>query len=193
MGPPGAGKGTLGRFLDHSMTQKYVSSGEIFRSLDVDSSAGELYQSYASKHQLVPDAIALEICRHYISGLIASNAFYPTRQYLLLEGIPRTRGQAEAMLEWFDINHVIVLECFNQENLRKRLHRRARIEGKFNLITEKDFEQLYSDYEKESEAIFSLFPKHLISVIEAEQKPLEVLRDVLDRLSHILSLPPRTK
>jgi adenylate kinase len=193
IGPPGAGKGTLGRILDQSGSQKYVSTGAIFRSLDPDSPAGDLYYSYAKEQKLVPDEVTLQICRHYIQGLIASNAFFPSKQYLLLEGFPRNEKQAQILLDWLDVKHVIVLECLNKENLRKRLHRRARLEGKFHVMTEEEFDYLLTEYEREKESILNQFPVHSVSIIEADQKPLEVLKQVLMRLSHILSTSPDRK
>ncbi len=190
LGPPGAGKGTLGRALDYFGTQKFVSSGCVLRSLDPDSAAGQLYDSYARQNQLVPDEVVLPICHHYIQGLIASNQFFPMKQDLLLEGLPRTVQQATSLMAWISVKHIIVLECFNKDNLRKRLHRRARAEGKFNIISEEEFDRLFIEYEQESQAILALFPKHQVTYIEADQRPLEVLKDVLSRLVHILSEPP---
>jgi len=192
-GPPGAGKGTLGRFLDQANTQRYVSSGAIFRSLDPDSSAGQLYYTYAKKKKLVPDDVTLEIWWHYVQGLIATNRYYPAHQDLLLEGIPRTAHQAQALLQWIEVRHIIVLESSDQDGLYHRMLRRARLEGKLNEMTEKEFQQQFDDYCQEIDAVLRIYPSHLISRVNAEQRSLEVLRDVLVRLSHILSSRPNAK
>lgn len=192
-GPPGAGKGTLGQFLDYAQTQRYVSSGVIFRSLDPDSSAGQLYYQYAKDKKLVPDDVTLEIWWHYVQGLIATNRYFPARQDLLLEGIPRTLPQAEALRQWTEVRHIIVLESFDKENLYQRMLRRARLEGKFHEMTQKEFEAEFHAYLENIDEILKLYPAHLISRVDAEQKSLEVLRDVLVRLSHILSSRPSSK
>ena len=189
-GPPGAGKGTLGRLLDHANTQRYVSSGAIFRSLDPDSPAGQLYYMHAKEKRLVPDELALEIVWHYVQGLIATNQYYPARQDLLLEGIPRTVSQAKALLEWTEVRHIIVLESFNKDDLYQRMLRRARLEGKLQGMTHEEFEHQFRDYLEQIDGMLQLYPAHLISRVDAEQRPLEVLRDVLVRLSHILSSRP---
>ena len=46
-GPPGSGKGTLGKFLASAGTQFHLSSGDIFRSLPAYSPAGKLYYTPA--------------------------------------------------------------------------------------------------------------------------------------------------
>ncbi len=189
-GPPGAGKETLGRFLDRAGTQHYVSSGMIFKSLAPDSPAGELYYSYATQKKLVPDDVTIEIWKYFIEGLIATNSYYPRAQDLVLDGIPRTTHQAEMLKEHIQVRHIIVLESFNKEDLYKRMRRRARNEGKFHQISLKEFEELFHDYEAEIGGILKCFPQHQISYVNAEQRSLEVLRDVLVRLSHILSSRP---
>ncbi|MBS0623440.1 MAG: nucleoside monophosphate kinase [Verrucomicrobia bacterium] len=192
-GPPGAGKGTLGRFLDQANTQRYVSSGDIFRSLDPESSAGQLYYAYAKDKKLVPDDVTLEIWWHYVQGLIATNRYYPASQDLLLEGIPRTAIQAKALLQWIEVRHIIVLESFDQHDLYHRMLRRARLEGKLQYMTEPEFEQQFKEYLAQIDDVLKVYPSHLISRVNAEQRSLEVLRDVLVRLSHILSSRPNSK
>src|SRR5689334_7523772 len=54
-GPPGAGKGTLGKFLSSAGNHFHLSSGDIFRGLSPESPAGKIYHSYAGKGHLLPD------------------------------------------------------------------------------------------------------------------------------------------
>lgn len=71
-GPPGAGKGTLGKFLSTAGNHFHLSSGDIFRGLDQETRAGSLYHTYAGKGDLVPNEVRVEIWRQYVSGLIAT-------------------------------------------------------------------------------------------------------------------------
>ena len=48
-GPPGSGKGTLGKFLSSAGNHFHLSSGDIFRSLSPESPAGQIYHNYAGK------------------------------------------------------------------------------------------------------------------------------------------------
>ncbi|MEZ5314860.1 MAG: nucleoside monophosphate kinase [Chlamydiales bacterium] len=186
-GPPGAGKGTLGKFLTSSGTQYHLSSGNIFRSLPLGSPAGKLYYSYARQGKLLPDEATIEIWKYYVEGLIATNSYYPENQDLLLDGIPRNLVQAHKLEEFVKVRHIIVLEISSMEELIERLETKALIEGRLDSIEKNMLKKRVETYEKEIEKILDFYPSHLISRVNGTQKPLEVLRDVLVRLSHLLS------
>ncbi|MCC5832849.1 MAG: nucleoside monophosphate kinase [Chlamydiales bacterium] len=189
-GPPGAGKGTLGKFLASSGMQYHLSSGDIFRTLPLSSPAGKLYYSYASKGALLPDEATIEIWKYYVQGLIATNSYYPESQDLLLDGIPRTLAQAEQIQEFVKVRHIIVLEISNMKELLRRMQFRARIEGRFDDIETSVLEKRIKIYQEDLGKILDFYPPHLISRVDGTQKPFEVLRDVLVRLSHLLSRGP---
>jgi len=191
-GPPGSGKGTLGKFLANAGSQFHLSSGDIFRSLPVDSPAGKLYYSYASKGLLIPDDAAIEIWKYYVQGLIATNSYYPEGQDLLLDGIPRTLVQAQMLGSFINVRHIIVLEISNTKELIKRMQNRARLEGRVDDVDMEVLKKRLEVYEEQIHKILDYYPKHLISFVDGGQKPLEVLRDVLVRLSHLLSRGPNS-
>ncbi|MFN0065025.1 MAG: adenylate kinase family protein [Chlamydiales bacterium] len=188
-GPPGVGKGTLGKFLASGGGQYHLSSGEIFRRLAGYTPAGKLFYSYAKKGELVPDEETISIWKHYVDGLIATNVYYPHSQYLLLDGIPRTLQQAKLIDQFISVRHVIVLESSNTDSLVERLEWRARCEGKVEEVAPSVIDRRLQAYEREIGALLAFYPVHMVSRVNGEQKPLEVLRDVLVRLSHILSRP----
>lgn len=192
-GPPGAGKGTLGKFLASARTQYHLSSGEIFRSLASYSPAGKLYHEYASKGLLLPDEATVEIWKYYVHGLIATNSYYPESQDLLLDGMPRTLAQARMLEKHIDVRHIIVLEASNEKELLQRMEHRARLEGRIDDVDPQVLKTRLETYHSQIQDILSYYPKHLISHVDAEQRPLEVLRDVLVRLSHLLSRGPSAK
>lgn len=186
-GPPGSGKGVLGRFLAGAESQYYLSSLDIFRGLPSYSPAGKLYFSYASKGQLLPDEVAIEIWKHYVQGLIATNSFYPESQDLLLDGIPRTLEQAKMLSEYVNVRHIIVLNASNTKELMRRIQKEARLKGQMEEISTEVMQARLENYESSINEILAYYPKHIISHVNAEQRPLEVVRDVLVRLSHLLS------
>lgn len=188
-GPPGVGKGTLGRFLASAGDQFHLSSGDIFRSLPIGSAAGKLYYEYAHRGDLVPDNFTIEIWQHYMQGLIATNAYNPLGQHLLLDGIPRTLEQAKLLDGMIKVRHIIVLESANMDQLISRLQCRARTQGQIEGVDPKVINNRIELYHQEIEKLLGFYPSHLISKVNGEQKPLEVLRDVLVRLSHLLSKP----
>lgn len=136
----------------------------------------------------MPDQETIDIWKCYVQGLVATNSYYPESQDLLLDGIPRTRGQAEMLDKWIQVRHIIVLEASDTEELLRRMQERDRREGKMNIDSEVLTTRL-EVYRSEIDKLLDFYPKHLISRVNADQKPLEVLRDVLVRLSHLLSRP----
>ncbi len=189
-GPPGSGKGTLGKFLANAGSQFHLSSGDIFRSLASYSPAGKLYYAYASKGHLLPDEATIEIWKHYVHGLIATNRYFPECQDLLLDGIPRTYKQAEMMSDLITVRHIILLEINNTKELLKRMQHRARVEGRMDDVDPSVLTTRLELYEKQTKSLLTFYPNHLISKVNADQRPLEVLKDVLVRLSHLLSRGP---
>ena len=188
-GPPGSGKGTMGRFLSAAGNHVHLSSGDIFRCLSPDSPAGQLFHSYASKGHLVPDNVTLKIWHNYVLGLIATNKYFPTQQFLLLDGIPRTLEQAKLLDEYIDPKGVIVLKIDNKQKLVERMKRRALIEGRHDDADEKVLMTRFKVYEETTHALLDHYPHDKIVMINADQKPLDVLKDILTKTSGILSHP----
>jgi adenylate kinase len=183
-GPPGAGKGTLGQFLGTAGSHRHLSSGEIFRGLSPESPAGKLYHTYAGKGLLLPDEVTIEIWHHYVHGLIATNRYFPSQQLLLLDGIPRTLRQADLLSRYIKVEGIIILQIDNEEALIKRIQRRALIEKRSD---DMDPKILKTRLQQDTLKLLKYYPASLQTRFNADQKPLEVLRDVLVSLSGLLS------
>lgn len=186
-GPPGSGKGTLGKFLSSAGNHFHLSSGDIFRGLSPESPAGKLFHSYAGQGLLLPDEITIQIWHHFVHGLIATNRYFPNEQLLLLDGLPRTVRQAELLQKYIQIERIIALEIDNTEPLIKRIQRRALIEKRTDDLDTKVLRTRMEVYKKDTLKLLKHYPEQTISRFNAEQKPLEVLRDVLVGLSTLLS------
>jgi len=186
-GPPGSGKGTLGKFLSSAGNHYHLSSGDIFRGLSPESPAGRIFHQYASKGQLVPDEVTIEIWHHYVQGLIATNAYFPHEQFLLLDGVPRTLPQADLIDPYIEVMQIISLEMPNIEGLIDRLKRRAMIERRMDDFDEKILRTRMQVYQDETVKLLNHYQKDLISKFNADQPPLDVLRDVLIKLSYLLT------
>jgi adenylate kinase len=186
-GPPGSGKGTLGKFLSSAGNHFHLSSGDVFRGLSPESPAGKLFHTYASKGHLLPDEITIRIWRHYVEGLVATNRYFPHQQFLLLDGVPRTLRQAQILDRYVKIVGIIVLEVDNKDVLIKRIQRRALIERRQDDADEKVLMTRMQVYENDTLKLLEHYPKNLVRRFNADQRPLEVLRDVLIDLSDQLS------
>ncbi|MCH9633667.1 MAG: adenylate kinase [Chlamydiae bacterium] len=186
-GPPGSGKGTLGKFLSSVGSHFHLSSGDIFRRLPIDSPAGKIVHQYISKGLLVPDEVTIKIWHYYMSGLIATNHYYPQQQLLLLDGIPRTETQVEILKKYIDVQKIILLDVKQEGDLFKRLQKRALIEKRLDDQNPDVFKTRMDLYMKETTKILKSYPSDLVAEFSADQKPLEVLRDVLVRLCDLLA------
>jgi adenylate kinase len=186
-GPPGSGKGTMGKFLSSAGNHFHLSSGDIFRGLSPESPAGKLYHSYASRGHLLPDEVTIQIWHHFVHGLIATNRYFPSEQLLLLDGVPRTLRQAELLEKHIIVERVIVLDVANSDVLMKRIQRRALLEKRLDDKDPHVLKTRLDVYQKETAQLLKHYPHSLLSHFNADQKPLKVLRDILVSLSDLLS------
>ncbi len=186
-GPPGSGKGTIGKLISAAGSHFHLSGGEIFRSLPPETPAGKVFHRYASKGQLVPDDVTVEIWHYYLSGLIATNRYYPKKQLLILDGIPRTENQVKLLKKYLCVVAVIVLEVKNEEVLFQRLQKRALSEKRSDDQDPEIFKTRMEIYRNKTKALLKKYPEKLIFSFNADRKPPEILRDILIKLSPVLS------
>src|SRR5688500_15365862 len=106
-GAPGSGKGTQGKILGTVPGFYHSSTGDIFRSLDLQSEIGRLFWEYAGKGQLVPDDIVIRVWKQFIKGMEFTNSFHPETQILVLDGLPRNVQQAKLLEDTIDVWKVI--------------------------------------------------------------------------------------
>ena len=91
MGPPGAGKGTQAKAVAARYGVPHVSSGDIFRTeIEAKTPLGLKIKSYLDTGALVPDDITVGA----VAGRLATA---DCAKGWLLDGFPRTLGQAEAL------------------------------------------------------------------------------------------------
>lgn len=190
-GAPGAGKGTIGQMLCAAGNHYHLSSGDIFRNLSPESKYGRVFHEYANQGQLVPDEVTLEICSQYINGLIHTNRYFPSQQMLLLDGLPRTVSQAEMLDESIDVQHIIVLDIHDEEEIVRRLSRRAKIEGRRDDADINVIHRRIEEYRAKTVDVLNHYPKKIMRHYNADLSPIEVLRDVLVGSSHALVLDPK--
>jgi adenylate kinase len=170
---------------------RHVSTGDIFRGLAPDSPAGKVASQYASQGLLVPDDVTIEIFLYYLNGLIATNRYRHEEQFLLLDGIPRTLNQATLLDAHIDVQQIIVLETDNSEELIQRLQRRAKLEGRQDDADPEVLRRRQEVYATQTQELLGHYPDAMIARFNADQKPLEVLRDVLATLASNLTCVDR--
>lgn len=120
LGAPGAGKGTQAEILCKRLGIPSISTGNILRAAIKDGTpTGVQAKSYIDAGQLVPDEVIIGILNERIACSDCANGF-------ILDGVPRTIAQAEAMEKaGIDIDAVIAIEISEDEILRRMSGRRV--------------------------------------------------------------------
>ena len=91
LGPPGAGKGTQAQRLVEDFDLPYYATGDILREAVKDGSElGREAKTYMDAGDLVPDEVICKVIMERVDSPEAADGF-------LLDGFPRTLGQAEAL------------------------------------------------------------------------------------------------
>jgi len=98
LGPPGVGKGTYAEFLSKKYGIPKISVGDLFRSaIKKRTELGKRIKDYVSSGELVPDETVIELVKNRLEEPDCKDGF-------LLDGYPRTVPQAEAMMEFKEID-----------------------------------------------------------------------------------------
>jgi adenylate kinase len=186
-GPPGCGKGTVGKSLSAAGGHFHFSSGDMFRNLDPTSELGVLFKSYSDKGLLCPDELTVDIWRDYMKRVVAEGKYFPDEQLVLLDGIPRTVKQTELMNGLINVKAILLFDVPDREVLIERLRERALKQGR---VDDADVDVLHTRqrvYHEQTAEVLAHYSSTLVHRFNADQKPLEVLRDILNGMGDILS------
>ena len=105
LGAPGAGKGTQAELLVKKLSIPAISTGNMLREAMANGTElGKKAKKYMDEGALVPDELILGIVADRVAQSDCANGF-------ILDGVPRTLAQAEALEEkGVRIDHVISIE-----------------------------------------------------------------------------------
>ncbi len=123
MGPPGAGKGTQAERLVDDFDLPYYATGDILRAaVKEQSDLGKEAKQYMDNGDLVPDDLICKVIMERVDSQEAEDGF-------LLDGFPRTRGQAEALEEALQkrdrsLTAALLIEAPDEEVIRRLSGRR---------------------------------------------------------------------
>ena len=105
LGAPGAGKGTQAELLVQKLSIPAISTGNMLREAMANGTElGKKVKKYMDEGNLVPDELIL--------GIVADRVAQPDcRNGFILDGVPRTLAQAEALeAKNVRIDHVVSIE-----------------------------------------------------------------------------------
>ena len=113
LGAPGVGKGTQADLLHRHLGACHLSTGDVFRaagSLSECDQSAAMKQAlrYMRRGELVPDATVWEMVRERSECLHCRGGF-------ILDGFPRTLGQAESLKQLLDREGVILTAVVNYD------------------------------------------------------------------------------
>ena len=123
LGPPGAGKGTQAERLVDDFGLPYYATGNILRAaIEAETELGREAKGYVDKGELVPDELICRVIEERLDSGEADDGF-------LLDGFPRTVGQAEMLEDALDdrgrsLTAVLQIDVSDEEVIRRLSGRR---------------------------------------------------------------------
>ena len=167
IGIQGSGKSTQGNLLSIKLSVPYLSTGHIFREIAREHTGlGRYVKETMNAGYLIPDDKTLEIVNEYLARPEYQKGY-------ILDGFPRTRGQAESFKNGID--HVIYINVSNKEALRRLSFRRDGRSDETEQALKKRIELFYRftkpvlDYYKE---------KGLLHEVNGERSIDEIHQDI---------------
>jgi adenylate kinase len=124
LGPPGAGKGTQAERIREDFDLAYIATGDMLRQAVSDGTdLGTKAKAFMDAGDLVPDDVIIGVIIQRVQGDDARDGF-------LLDGFPRTIGQADALGEALDglsrkLNGVLLVAVPDEEIVRRISGRRV--------------------------------------------------------------------
>ena len=120
LGAPGAGKGTQAEILCKKLGIPTISTGNILRAaIKEGTPTGIKAKSYIDAGQLVPDEVIIGIVDERLAQSDCANGY-------ILDGVPRTIAQAEALEKaGIKFDAVVSIEISEDEILRRMSGRRV--------------------------------------------------------------------
>ena len=179
-GPPGVGKGTQGQILGSIPGFFHLATGDMFRSLDKESEIGMEFARYSSQGLLVPDSLTVRLWNQHVEQLMSRELYNRNTDILLLDGIPRSEPQAEAMREHIEPLLIVHLVCENLDEMVTRMKKRATEQGRPDDANESVIRKRFEVYEEQTAPVLACYSQSIIANIDALGTPAEVLQRVLN-------------
>lgn len=180
-GAPGSGKGTQGKIIGSIPGFQHSSTGDIFRSLDLQSEMGRKFWEYSSHGQLVPDELTIQLWSQYMKGLEYINEFHPESEFLVLDGMPRNTKQKKLLDEVIDVRAIVYLRA-EREKMVERLRRRALKENRFDDASDAVIDKRMDVFGNETRPVLDLYPPEKIIRVDATMSQIRILSEIVTRV-----------
>lgn len=154
-GPPGAGKGTHAVAVREKYNLCHISTGELLRAeIAAGTELGIQAKALIDKGSLVPDEVVENMIASKFDTVKGVNGF-------LLDGFPRTLGQAEDLDKILSsrgaqVDAVISL-MISDEMVKQRIAHRAAIEGRADDANEETINNRIKTYHAQTEPLIGYY------------------------------------
>jgi adenylate kinase len=137
LGPPGAGKGTQARRLVEDFNLPYIATGDMLRqAVREGTELGQKAKQYMNNGDLVPDDLIIQMIVERLSQPDTADGF-------ILDGFPRTLGQAEALDQELKrlgrtLSAAVLIDVGEDEVTRRLSGRRVCVKNQHNFHVDFD-------------------------------------------------------
>jgi adenylate kinase len=176
LGPPGSGKGTLGKQLVQKYGYTLISTGDILREEKKSGSEiGKKINDILGKGNLVPDEIVNQIVENKLKNFDGQ---------FILDGFPRTVIQGEFLDTIAHIGLVIYLEV-SDNTIRERILERGKTSGREDDQSIDIIDRRILQYKTETKPLIDFYgDKKILATIDGEKS----IKEVFNRVENILKL-----
>jgi adenylate kinase len=193
LGPQGAGKGTQAKRISAEHGIPHVSTGDMFRALDLSPELGRRVKAIMDSGQLVPDEVTIAMLEERLAEPDAQDGF-------VLDGFPRNLAQAEALDRMLGgigrgLDAILFFDVPDEVGMERAL-RRAEIEGRSDDTPEAIANRL-AIYHEQTEPIVehyratgNLVPLHAERTVEQVWAEIEDALDALGDPTGVGSMEP---
>jgi adenylate kinase len=135
LGPPGAGKGTQARLLMNDFGLAYIATGDMLReAVRQGTDLGREAKKYMHNGDLVPDELIIAMIIERLGQPDTADGF-------ILDGFPRTLGQAEALDQELErlarlLSAALLFEVGEEDAMRRLSGRRVCVKNQHNYHVE---------------------------------------------------------
>ena len=203
LGAPGAGKGTQAELLIEKLGIPSISTGNMLREAIANGTElGKKAKQFMDDGSLVPDELILSIVADRVAQSDCQNGF-------ILDGVPRTLAQAEALeAKGVRIDHVVSIEIDDSVIEGRMTGRRVctkcgasyhvvanptKIEGKCDLCgsevairkddTPETVQKRLAVYHAQTEVLKDFYAeRNLLRLVEGNQAITKITDEILDKI-----------
>ena len=186
LGKPGSGKGTQGKIMDAIPGFHHISSGKFLRNYSKqENDFGKWIQSYLHRGELLPDDAVMELLQRYLQDQSAQNHYTPGKDYVLWDGIPRSKNQLISLTDISDELHLIYIKCDNDDELLSRINKRAKEQNRPD-DTAEVFQERLRIFHRETQPILKQFSKEKRYEVDGLTPPLQVHLNIVKQVMKII-------